>query len=82
MITEWNHILSAAIQALSPMHRDLVNDTINSPQKRQQHYYRDAKKKWSMEQEQLDREFQYALDTLRLFLNQHGLTAPGDLELR
>jgi hypothetical protein len=80
MITAWNQIVPDAIRNLKPLHQEIVFYVMNLPGKRKPSgaYTKTA---WRLSRDQYFTELGYALDEIRLYLQRHGLTAPGDLTL-
>ena len=79
IIFEWHQILPAAIESLSPLHRDIVTYIINLPGKRRPSY-RHAQETWSLDREHFDIELRYAYEAIRLHLLKFGVSKIADLD--
>jgi hypothetical protein len=81
MFTEWSDIFTAAIQTLTPLHREIVTKTMQIPGKRTRLFYREALNLWSLDRKGFDIQREAAFEAVRLYLLRHGLTAQHDLML-
>jgi hypothetical protein len=79
MILDWSQLLPSAVQALPPLHRDIVRCFMNQPGKRRLSY-KLAYETWSLNREEFDTELGYALAAIRQYLYRLGLTSAIDLE--
>jgi hypothetical protein len=79
MIFDWNDILTAAILTLPPLHRDILTRTMDLPCKRKRLFYSEAMAMWQLERDEFDRERNAAIESVRQYLIQQGVTCPGDL---
>lgn len=80
MLTTWTEILPDAIRSLRPLHQEIILYIMNLPGHRKPtNVY--AMKTWNLGREQFFHELGYALDEIRRYLGQHGITRPDDLTL-
>lgn len=79
MIFNWTEILTAAIESLPELHRDILTATMQLPGKRKALNYTEAARVWNLDRHEFDRQRTAALNAVRLFLIRHGITAPDHL---
>lgn len=72
-------MLPAAIESLSPLHRDILMQMMNVPGKRRLSYAH-ASRTWGLNREQFDAEIGKAVYAIRLYLRRFGITSAADLE--
>lgn len=79
MIFEWNEVLPAAIENLTPLHQELIVYIMGQPGKRRPSYTH-AHRRWNLNCDQFNAELQYAYSAIRHYLRRFGLTTSADLD--
>jgi hypothetical protein len=79
MFIDWSDLITAAIQTLQPLHRHIVVRTMEIPGKRNCLYYSEGKALWNLDRKKFARQRNAAIDAVRIYVVQHGLSSPADL---